>query len=72
MTDEEIWRIERHIRRLLGNSEIAVDAPVAPCDPAEMRIGNVLIGTVSKQTDDDEILYSLVIDIAPEDLGNGH
>lgn len=71
MTDEEIARIERHIRRILGNPEIELDAPAAPCDPAEMRIGSILIGTVSKQDDEGEILYSLVIDIAPEDLGNG-
>jgi hypothetical protein len=71
MTDEEISRIERYLRRILGNPEIELDAPVTPRDPAEMRIGSVLVGTVSKQEDEGETVYSLLIDIVPEDLGNG-
>lgn len=71
MTQDEVSRIERYLRRIFGNREIEVDAPTTPRDPAEMRIGSILIGAVSKQEDDGDTVYSLVIDMAPDDLGNG-
>ncbi|HZD26352.1 MAG TPA: DUF3126 family protein, partial [Alphaproteobacteria bacterium] len=51
-----------------ANDRIAIDPPIKPNAPIEVRIGDEFIGVLHRDDDEGEVSYSLNISILEEDL----
>jgi hypothetical protein len=68
MTPNEIARVQEYLRHAFGNETIAIDPPIKPTAPIEVRIGDEFIGTLYRDEDEGEVSYTLNISILEVDL----
>ena len=68
MTIEELKKIERYLRRLLGNETIAVKARPRKDDSAEVFVGEEFVGVIYRDDEDEELSYNFSMAILDYDL----
>ena len=68
MTKPEIERVQAYLRRLLGTERIRVVAPKRTGLSIEVAVGDEVIGTLHRDSEDGEVSYSVHLTILEEDL----
>jgi len=68
MTPLEIARVQAYLRKLFSNNLIRIVPPSRPGLSVEFAVGDEVLGTVYKDTDDGETSYSVTLTILDEDL----
>lgn len=68
MTQAEIAQVQAHLRRLLGNAKIVVNAPARKNASIELRVGDEFVGTVHRDDEDGDVSYAIQIVVLAEDL----
>ena len=68
MTPIDIARVQAYLRKLFGTTLIRIVPPGKAGLSVEMAVGDEVLGTVHKDTDDGEVSYSLTLTILEEDL----
>lgn len=68
MTRTDCDRVQAYLRRLLGSERIAVLTPKRAGLSVEVAVGEEVIGTLHRDTDDGEVSYSVHLTILEEDL----
>jgi hypothetical protein len=68
MTPLEIARVQAYLRKLFSNNLIRIVPPGRAGGAVEFAIGDEVLGTVYKDTDDNEVSYSVTLTILDEDL----
>lgn len=68
MTQAEIAQVQAHLRRLLGNTRIVVNAPGRKNASVELRVGDEFVGTVHRDDEDGDVSYAIQIVVLAEDL----
>ena len=53
MNEQEIQRVEAHLKRTFGNPHIAVKLRTKPKDSAEVYVADEFLGVLYKDEDDD-------------------
>jgi hypothetical protein len=68
MTPLEIARVQAYLRKLFSNNLIRVVPPGRAGGAVEFAVGDEVLGTVYKDTEDGEVSYSITMSILDEDL----
>ena len=68
MTRPEIERVQAYLRRLLGTERIRVVAPKRTGLSIEVAVGDEVVGTLHRDSEDGEVSYSVHLTILEEDL----
>jgi len=68
MTKSDIERVQDYLRRLLGTERIRVVAPRRTGLSVEVAVGDEVIGTLHRDSEDGEVSYSVHLTILDEDL----
>ena len=67
MNEQDIQRVEAHLKRTFGNPKIAVKLRQKPKDSAEVYVGDEFLG-VLYQDEDEDGSYMFEMAILAEDL----
>jgi hypothetical protein len=68
MTQLEIARVQAYLRKVFSNNLIRIVPPARAGLSVEFAVGDEVLGTVYKDTDDGETSYSVTLTILDEDL----
>jgi hypothetical protein len=68
MTRSEMERVEAYLRRLLGCERVRVLPPVKAGLTVEVAVGEEVVGTLYRDSEDGEVSYSVHLTILEEDL----
>ena len=68
MTKTDCDRVQAYLRDLLGSERIVVLKPKRAGLSVEVAVGDEVIGTLHRDTDDGEVSYSVHLTILEEDL----
>ena len=68
MTRSDCERVQAYLRGLLGSERLAVLMPKRAGLSVEVAVGDEVIGTLHRDTDDGEVSYSVHLTILEEDL----
>ena len=68
MTPLDIARVQAYLRKLFANNLIRVIAPARKGAAVEFAVGDEVLGTVYKDTEDGDVSYSVTLTILDEDL----
>jgi Protein of unknown function (DUF3126) len=68
MTKADIERVQSYLRQLLGTERIRVIAPRRTGLSVEVAIGDEVVGTLHRDTEDGEVSYAVHLTILEEDL----
>lgn len=68
MTPSEIERLQTYLRKLFKSDVIKVVPPMRRGLSVELAVNEEIVGTVHKDTEDNETSYSIHITVLEEDL----
>ena len=68
MTRSEIERVQAYLRQLLGTERIRIAAPKRTGLSVEVAVGDEVVGTLHRDSEDGEVSYSVHLTILEEDL----
>ncbi len=68
MTKSDCERVQAYLRKLFGSERVAVLMPKRAGLSVEVTVGDEVIGTLHRDTDDGEVSYSVHLTILEEDL----
>ncbi|MDQ2804312.1 MAG: DUF3126 family protein [Pseudomonadota bacterium] len=68
MTKPDIERVQAYLRRLLGTERIRVIAPRRTGLSIEVAVGDEVIGTLHRDSEDGEVSYAVHLTILEDDL----
>jgi hypothetical protein len=68
MTKSDIERVQAYLRRLLGTERLRVVAPRRAGLSVEVAVGDEVVGTLHRDSEDGEVSYSVHLTILEEDL----
>ena len=68
MTPLDIARVQAYLRKLFANNLIRIVAPQRKGQAVEFAVGDEVLGTVYKDTEDGDVSYSVTLTILDEDL----
>lgn len=68
MTPLDIARVQAYLRKLFANNLIRIVAPQRKGQAVEFAVGDEILGTVYKDTEDGDVSYSVTLTILDEDL----
>ena len=68
MNAKDAGRLTTYLRKQLGNNRLQVAVPRKSTAPAELKLGDEVLGTVHRDEEDGEISYALHLVILEEDL----
>ncbi|MSP03263.1 MAG: DUF3126 family protein [Acetobacteraceae bacterium] len=68
MTPIDIARVQAYLRKLFANNLIRIVAPARKGLSVEFAVGDEVLGTVYKDTEDGDVSYSVTLTILDEDL----
>jgi Protein of unknown function (DUF3126) len=68
MTPLEIARVQAYLRKLFSNNLIRIVPPGRAGSAVEFAVGDEVLGTVYKDTEDGEVSYAVTLMILDEDL----
>lgn len=68
MKSDELKKIERYLRKLLGNETITVKARPRKEDSAEVFVGEEFVGVIFRDDEEGELSYNFSMAILEMDL----
>ncbi len=68
MTPIDIARVQAYLRKLFSNNLIRIVPPARKGLSVEFAVGEEILGTVYKDTEDGDVSYSVTLTILDEDL----
>ena len=68
MQDNDIQRIEAHLRRTFGNQQIALKKRPKQKDSCEVYVGEEFVGVLSEDFEDGDRSYNFTMAILDTDL----
>lgn len=68
MTRSDIERVQAYLRHLFGTERIRVIAPKRAGLSVEVAVGDEVIGTLHRDSEEGEVSYSVHLTILDEDL----
>jgi hypothetical protein len=68
VSSEELKKVERYLRRLFANENLAVRARPKKDDSAEVFVGGEFIGLIYRDDEDDDLSYNFTMAILADDL----
>ena len=69
MSIDELKKIERYLRRLFGNENLAVRGRPKKDDSAEVFVGGEFIGLIFRDDEEGDLSYNFNMAILADDLG---
>jgi hypothetical protein len=68
MNKSDVDRVQTYLRRLFGSERINLLVPNRAGQTVEVAVGEEVIGTIHKDTDDGEVSYAIHLTVLEEDL----